>query len=363
MIKFDKIYLFIGLLSALCSCTKGSNTSDAPLQDAMLFGVEEIAETKVAYSQDADDKIIASFTEGDEIGVYAYYNNFYYYYTEYADFAESVIFANHQLTVGDDGESLSYSPLRSWTFSTLYGTAPHTLDAFAYYPFKADYNYDYVYIEHTYPDAEEGTSGGAGTLIYWYAYDYDENDVNYGAVNSDIDFMTAHTRYDDSETPENFREDMLSLTAIPFAFTRQTASLNLQVTKPDDYASTITVTGITVYYDAYRKFTQSINSSSVVTWSEMTTGYALEASKTGLNVELDETDWDSTPTEDSYNEVDNLLANDNLLHFPPDTQINKIVFTISGATTNTYTWHPHIATFVANTHYTLNLELDPERAN
>lgn len=359
MIKFDKIYLALLTLTAISGCTNSSDIEDEPLQDAMLFGVEEIAQTKVAYSQGSDDKITATFEEGDQIGLYAFYNNFYYYYPEYSSFAESVIFANQELTVQADRKSTTYTPVRSWTFSTLYGTAPHTLDAIAYYPFKADYNADYVYIEHTYPDAEAGTSGGKATLIYYYATQ--DSESNYTA-NVDVDFMTAHTRYDDSETPDNFRSDMLSLAAIPLSFTRQTASLNLQVTKPDDYGTDLTVTSITVYYDAYTKFTQSVDVTSEVAWSDMTSDYALQVSKTGLSVELAETDWDSTPTEDSYNAVSNLLADDNLLHFPPDTQINKIVFTLK-ETSDTYTWHPHIATFVANTHYTLNLELDPARNN
>ncbi len=326
----------------LTACTQTTDPEQEPTQDAILFGVEGVAQTKVDY-----DGQSADFTAGDQIGVYAFYNNFYYYYTQYSSFAESVIFANQGLIV-DESKNANYSPLVSWTFSTLYGTAPHTLDVVAYYPFKEGYNEDYALLVHD--------DSGAATLKYYYVN-------SSGVVNSGVDFMTAQTRYDDSDAPEDFRSDMLALERIPLSFTRQLASLNLKVTKPYGYSDKIVVNGVTVTFDAYKEFSQTVGASPQSTWSEMTENYALTGS-TECNVTLSETVYEDAPDESTTSTATYLLEDDNMFFFPPETNILKVDFDITvGTEKTTYTWHPHIATIQANTHYTLNLELDPARAN
>ncbi|MFI3267426.1 MAG: hypothetical protein R3Y51_01790 [Rikenellaceae bacterium] len=323
------------------SCTK-SLSDTASDESVMLFGVES-TQTKVNY-----DGVEADFEKGDELGLYAFYNNFYYYYNEYASFAESVIFANHGLTI-DESKNATYSPLRTWTFSTLYGTAPHTLDVVAYYPFKTGYNEDYVVMVYDEDD-------GAATLEYYYVND--DGDIN------NVDYMTACTRYDYSAKTDEFREAMLGLEYIPLSFTRQTASLNFKITKPEDYETEIIVKGVEVTFDAYKKMTQTIGASSTVTWSDMTENYSLTTSTT-CSATLAETVYDYTPSEDvTPTVVDDLLSDEQLLFFPPGTEIWKIVFTLTDdGEEKEYTWHAHVDEIFANTHYTLNLELDPSRAN
>lgn len=379
--KFNKILLTFCFFAAASSCTKQDNNSTAPQADAIRFGIEEIAETRLAYDEQDDSRLSARFTDGNKIGLYAFFNNFYYFYPEYSNFAESVIFANQDLTVRytDQGEQYTeYSPIKSWTFSTIYGTAPHTLDVVAYYPQKMGYNPDYVVINHSYSD-KDGKGGGAATLKYFYVSKKTDPTTNATTtkVNFDIDFMTAHTRYDDSKTPLNFRNDMLSLSHIPLRFTRQTASLNLKVTKPDYYEDSITVKSVTAHFKAYQEFdlkgyinkdvqfdeTTKPFAYSQGTWSNMSEDY-LTASIGDLNVKLEKTNWTGNPQEGAERDVENLLPLEKMFHFPTDTDILKVVFTIlDGTDEKTYVWHPHIAPIVANTHYTLHLELDPKRAN
>ncbi len=359
MIRLCKIYIILCLLLACSSCAREELQSYVEedvevVENPMLFGVEQIAQTKVTY-----DGVTASFEVGDEIGIYAFYNNFYYYYNDYGVFAESVLFANHGAHIGDSSNAI-YEPLRSWTFSTVYGTAPHTLDCVAYYPLKEGYNPDHVIMNYDDTDAV--------TLQYCYYYDYETEDEDASTtgqiVRDTVDFMTAHTRYDEYQgDPETFRTEMLGLTSIPLEFTRQTASLNFQVTKPDDHTNTIIVTGLTIYFDACTKFTQSISGSDTISWSDMTENHYLEATRT-CSKALVTTNWDAIPEEGSSNTVANLLDDDNMLFFPPKTEIWKVVFTITdNGEEKEYTWHPHVAEIVANTHYTLSLELDPDRAN
>ncbi len=364
MIKF-KIYSLLSLLLVCASCTKEETTEEAVVAEeaVMQFSVEQIAQTKVEYSG-----LTATFTDGENAGLYTFYNNFYYYYNDYGCFAESVIFANQGVTLYSSGVA-EYSPMRSWTFSTIYGTAPHTIDCMAYYPFRADYNPDYVVVE---------TIDNTPTIEYNYYSETTTTTETTKTVNSDIDFMTAHYRYAATDSngdsdPETFRTYMLALGSIPLTFNRQTASLNLKVTKPDEHTDEIVVTGITVYFDAYTKFTQKIDNTSAVSWSEMwsetykdeTTGDYLTTSKE-CNATLAKTGWDDIPTDGATTTttVANLLEDSNMLFFPPEAEIQKIVFTLTdGSEAKEYTWHPHMATIEANTHYTLNLELDPERAN
>lgn len=362
-------------LLLLGSCAKEEVEISDSTEHAMLFSIEEIAMTKVEYGEQTNGGISATFEVGDQVGVYAFYNNFYYYYNQYEDFAESVILANHGMKVekNDSELTLVYTPVVSWTFSTLYGTAPHTLDCVAYYPFEDGYNTDYAMMVHD--------SSGAATLEYYYAYTETNTDTDTEIVTetvktrANIDFMTACYRNDEyaattdkEDDPDGFREAMLSLESIPLSFTRQLASLNLQVTKPDGYGDKIVVNGITVYFDACTKFVQTIGYSDKIEWSEMTTGYSLTATTTCSAI-LAETGWDDVPEEDASNEgVANLLKDEDMLFFPPGSDILKIVFSITvgegdSAYDTEYTWHPHIAPIVANTHYTLSLELDPERAN
>lgn len=366
MIKYDKIVSIFCLLLALNSCQK-EQIEDVVIDKEILFGVEEIAQTKLAYGDQTNGGLSAKFSADDKIGVYAYYNNFYYYYTEYESFAESVVFSNQGMWItnnADGTQGLSYSPLRSWTFSTLYGTAPYKIDCIAFYPYNDSGGTSYY--NPKYINMVNDESGKATLEYYYYGYMGNDADATY-VVNSNIDFMTAHTLYQEEDATD-FRSAMLGLDYIPLVFTRQTASLNLQVTKPDDYPTEIIVTGISVYFDAYTKFTQTLSSSGgtisdEIRWEDMTTDYSLTASTT-CNATLAETGWNAVPDEDSSNEVEDLLEDDEILFFPPDTEIFKIVFTLTDdGEAKTYTWHPHIATIVANTHYTLSLELDPARAN
>ncbi len=372
MIRFNKIYPLLSILLVLTSCEREDIESVDTVEYPMLFGVEQITQTKVSYEDQYSDEdtatfegVAARFDVGDNVGLYAFYNNYYYWYNDYGCFAESVIFANHGMVVGEDN-MLDYSPIRSWTFSTLYGTAPHTIDVMAYYPLVDGY----------YPEqiAMINDETGAATFEYYYFYnktstttdDQGETTTTSRVVNSDVDFMTAHTRYDEYEDrATDFREAMLEKATIPLEFTRQLASLNLQVTKPDGYATDIIVTGLTFYFDAYEKFTQTISSSDVVKWDGMTEGYSLTATVSDLEVTLNQTGWSDIPSDGATNEgVANLLTAKQMPFFPPDAEIWKVIFTITdGGEAKTYTWHPHITTIEANRHYTLSLELDPARAN
>lgn len=332
------------LLSALTSCTKSNNFSHQ--EQSMLFGVESITQTRVDYTDHDNGGVAAQFEEGDQIGLYGFYNNFYYYYSEYLNFAESVIFANQGLIVNSQG-SAAYSPIRSWTFSTIYGTAPHTLDCIAYYPFREGHNPTYVNLTHD--------ENGAATLEYHY--------VDGSDINSNIDFMTAHTRYDRHETPEDFRKEMLALKSIPLTFTRRTASLNFKVTKPKGYAREIVVTGVTLHFDSYSKFHQKVDGGSAIWWSGMTNGYS-RLTSTNCEKSLKETTWDGIPEAGAQHKVENLLSSDQRFFLPPDSTIGKIVFSITdNGEPKTFTWHPHVATIEANATYTLNLELDPNRVS
>ncbi len=346
--RINNIFLLAGIaILAMSSCAKSAedSTPEQEQQGTILFSIEGVAQTKVDYNG-----IEADFEENDEIGLYAFYNNFYYYYLDYETFAESVIFANNGLTI-DSSNNATYSPLKSWTFSTIYGTAPHTLDVVAYYPFLADYNTDFAYM--IYDDT------GAASLIFSYL---DSDDK----VNN-VDFMIANERYDYSADKDNFRAAMLALEYIPLTFTRQMASMNFKVTKPEGDTSTIVVTGVEVIFDASTKMSQLISTTEPkAVWSndQSDMGYSLSNSTT-CEYTLAETEYDYTPEDDvTPAEVSDLLAEDNLLYFPPGTSIQKILFTIKvDGSETTYTWHAHVAEIVANTHYTLNLELDPDRAN
>lgn len=365
MAKFDKyskwLAAWIPFALSHCfvptSCTKDETIEDPNSQESvMLFGVENIAQTKVSYDDQPNGGLSAKFDAGDNIGVYAFYNNFYYYYNDYGTFAESVIFANQGMTLNDDLDA-TYSPLRTWTFSTLYGTAPHTLDVMSYYPLVEGYNPGCI---NMYSD-----STGAATFEYYYYSYVETNGVKVYTLNSDKDFMTAQTRYSGYSDSSTFRTAMLALEKIPLSFTRRLASMNFQVTKPDDYTTDIVVTGLTVYFKAPTKFTETVgaNPSRSWGWEEEYEDTIFEASTTCKEI-LEETSWDDTPEEGATNEVDNLLEDEELLFFPPGTEIQKIVFTLTdGGEATTYTWHAHVAEIVANTHYTLNLELDPARAN
>ncbi len=333
----------------LASCEKHEVVSSVA-QSSILFSVDEITQTKVSYGEQENGGVSAAFEDGDYIGVYAFYNNFYYYYMEYLSFAESVIFANDSLELDGSGGA-SYSPLKSWTFSTLYGTAPHTLDVVSYYPFTSGYNPKYINVVHD--------DSGAATLEYYYVGYLGDDSQTDDVVNFNIDFMTATQRYNYSDDTTGFRDAMLALPSIPLSFTRQMASLNIQVTKPDDYSSDIIVTQVDVYCYAYQKFTQTIGANEKIEWSEKSE--ELLVATATCKITLDKTGRDEVSDEEATNDVDNLLESDNLLYFPPGTDISKVVFTLDGG--GSYTWHPHIATIEANTNYILNLELDPARAN
>ncbi|MFR9650631.1 MAG: hypothetical protein SNG35_01220 [Rikenellaceae bacterium] len=347
----------------LCSCSVDETTGYDAADDEhyMIFGVERVAQSRLDY-----DGQSATFEAGENIGLYAFYNNYYFYYNDYDVFAESVIFANQGLAVYD-GYATS-DPQLSWTFSTLYGTAPHTIDIVSYYPFKEYYNPDYV-ILIDYVDDDS-----IGPTLEFYYYNYDDDEQTY-TTNSTVDFMTAYTRYsyydedEDDYGAATFRTEMLARESIPLTFTRQLASLNLQVTKPDGYETEIKVDSITVHFDAYQKYTLNTGNSDdpVAGWESdtMTSNYALTATTTLAEPKsLTETSWDSDPGEGVTYVVEDLLEDDELLFFPPDTDIFKIIFYITDdGEAKTYTWHPHITTIEANTRYTLSLELDPARAN
>ncbi len=350
-IKSYLVVLFTALLLSSCAKESLNDNNPAP-KNPMLFGVEKIAQTKVAYTEETDGKISAAFEpKVDEIGLYAFYNNFYVWYDEYQNFAESVIFSNQGMEVDDNGY-LTYSPLKSWTFSTIYGTAPHTVDVEAYYPFKANYNDDMNLA------GDEKT--GASTLIYKFK--------SASEVKCDVDFMTSHRRIDEYEDkPIEFREAMLALRTIELQFTRRTAAMNIKVSKPSDFDEKIVVNSIAVEFNAPTLYTQTISNVDVINWTlpeDMTFSKTLTTA-----VELEKTNWNGMPSTDMTNSTKDLFAPKDMLHFPPGTVINKITFgyTVTSAsnveTSSTYNWHPHTAPTLANTSFTLNIELNPIRNN
>lgn len=391
MTKFEKIFSTLWLLLALTACAKEEPESIAPIENPMLFSIKEIIQTKVSYDDQTNGGLSAEFDHGDQIGLYAYYNNYYDYYDEYGNFAESVIFANNGAHVNSSG-SITYNPIQSWTFSSVYGTSPFTLDCVAYYPFKAGYNDNYAHMT--------SSLKGAATINYDYAYQESVTDEKTDVttttikVHDKIDFMTAHTKLSgvtevggdgDEWTAAEFREKMLALPSIKLSFMRQLATLNFKVSKPDNYANKIEVTKVEVTFDAPTKYAKLVSDNSgtdpwstmASEWDNGATPYPLTASRE-CSKELKETGWDDVPTAGAVHPAENLLDcsndddedNNKLFYFPPKTKIWKVVFTINetDATTNakvekTFTWHAHVAEIKANTHYSLTLELDPNRAN
>ncbi len=363
--------LFTILLMVHTSCSVGEEVSPAAVEPAIGFGIGDIAQTKVEYTEgESDARLSAEFEPEELIGIYAFYNNFFYYYTEYAGYAESVIFHNQWLKIDKvDVTKAAYEPQLSWTFSTLYGDSPHTLDCVAYYPYAANYNPRYANLVHSY--STEDSNGGAATLEYYYVgYMGGVSDNATEVVNANVDFMTAHVRYDsytDSADAAGFRDYIISNPTIALSFTRQLASLDLQVTKPLTHNEKIFVNELQVIFDAPAKFEQKIDETKAVAWSDVRRelSYTVDCN----DKELIKNTWDDTPVDDvAKQDVENLLGVDNMLFFPPDTYIRKLVFTITigegdAATQQRYVWHPHVATFVRNKHYTLTLELDPERDN
>lgn len=399
MIRLNNILITLSVLLAISSCTKQEKVVEYT-PNPMLFGIENIAQTKISYAAedvilldkngnpvlDKDgnkifqERVTAEFEEWEQVGVYAFYNNFYYWYDEYQNFAESIIFPNIGMNVryGTSGKYLEYSPLKSWTFSTIYGDSPHTLDAVAYYPLVVGYHPEQLQMLNT-------TPSNPATLEYFYAYK--ETSTGKIIVNSHIDFMTAHTRYDNNEKdPIAFRKQMLALEYIPLSFTRQTAVLNIQVTKPAKNRDKIEINGLTVEFDAPLKFTQKIAPYSstpnenaawdITTMASQTEGFGewLTATTTFSTPKvLKPTGFDDNP-DDNYQYVveklfDYTTDKEQLLYFPTGTDINKITFdiTVTGEdnvvkTDQTeFVWHPHIAPIKANRLLTLTLELDPSR--
>ncbi len=126
---------------------------------------------------------------------------------------------------------------------------------------------------------------------------------------------------------------MLELESIPFTFTRQMASMNFQITKPDDYENEIVVTAVTVNFDAPTMFHYTVNTGKGVWNAEsMTTGYELYASTIcSKNEGLAITNWGETIPEEGvvenveHDAISDLLTDDELLLFPPGSDIWKVV--------------------------------------
>ncbi len=342
MMKFNKLGMLCLLsVAPLISCEREEDKIGDRTEGVMMFGIDKIVQPRIDYGDQSNGGISATFESDDRLGLYAFYNNFFYFYPEYNEFAESVVFVNQELVLDDAGNA-SYSPLRTWTFSTIYGIAPYMIDCFAYHP----YNTHSVNIFNNNHDIP----------VFEYTY------ANGSSTNSNIDFMTAHTRHK-SDSAEEFRATMLATDRIAFEFTRRTASFNFRVSKPANHKENIVVKKVEFHFDAYTKFLQQIDENSRCSWENMTTGYSLRASTT-CNVSIEPTNPDITPDDGVDSGVKELLENDNLIFLPPDSKVLKIVFSIEEDNVpKTYTWHAHIEPIVANKHFSLNLELDPDRAN
>lgn len=330
------------------SCNNSYNLeSDDNNYGTIRFGIDNIT-TRVSDSNE--------FEFDDRLGVYMFFNHFYYYYTEYNNFAESVIFSNQELIV-QSSSSVSYSPLKTWTFSTVYGTAPHNLDIVAYYPYAVS---DRVSFSNSTED-----NGIDDTNNALFMFEYDATNIS-----NHCDFMIAENTYnysddltpDGSDDAEIFRNYILEQPYLTLTFKRKLASLNLKVSKEESITSDITVTGITVYFKADTLFCYNTLADSEAWYGKPSENKTVSVScKQVLTATIDPTDPDNSGVEF---DVDYLLSDN--LYFPPNTEIEMVEFNIEGDGADgksTYEWHPHMATIVENTHYTLNLELDPNRKN
>lgn len=354
--------------AVVCSC---DTADEQGLQEEACyigFGLSAEVSTRVTVSdtENTEGKYDVTFDKGDKIGVYLYYNNFFNYYSEYNSYAESVIFANEELTVGSDVATATYSPIKSWTFSTLYGTAPYRYDAIAYYP---------------YTDDSDIASKWSAPESHTFVYTYNPSDFE-----KHCDFMIGSATYSDAASnAENFRTYVLTNSNISLNFTRQMASMNFCITKADHLeTSVIEVKGFAVYFSAYNQFVYDqakadgewcssgdapsvMGSYTVVVGSESLDSSVATLATTSANSTNNDTAGDTTTDPEDLvgagvKVSDELISSH--LYLPPQSYVSKIVFdiTVDGAD-DTYTWHPHVAEIVANTHYTLNMELDPERSN
>ncbi len=235
---YNLLTSILAVAVVLCGCDKSDDETSIDKMIGFGISLPEVA-TRVTVSdtENSNGKFDVTFDDDDQIGLYLYYNNFYEYYAEWSTYAESVIFANQLITPTAGGTLATYSPIKSWTFSTIYGTQPYKYDAIAYYPYTDN-------------GAIVSKWSGASSNILIYYYDP-------SILDRHCDFMVGTATYvTDKSDPGKFREDILAGSGnVALKFTREMASVNLRLRKIDTYASeTIEVKGMTLSFDSYNRF-------------------------------------------------------------------------------------------------------------
>lgn len=331
-------------------------TPDEMIPGMIYFSNPKIStsvETRVTDTEQSDGSYTSKFDDNDEISVYSFYN--YYYEPD----GESVVFDNEKVTVADDDTTAEYQeltygePLRAWTFSTIYGTAPHTVQNFAFYPYSTEISLS--------------TTNGSDAATFTLAYDPKEP----------CDLMVAKTTLSKS-TPSDFRDFILGegeyisdgAQTIKFQFERLLGAITFRITKVARVTEKIEINNIEVFYNTNGKEILTIDTHSMNDTDDGTNSYSwtdsdsiTDSSSVKVPVRGENCTINKTPTE-IRDEVKTITEKPQFF-FTPGTTISKVVFTYTLGSTagETHTWHPHINPIEANENISLQFELDPGRNN
>ncbi len=298
--------------------TKASGVVDSGETDFGSYSVSTCSRDQVVSRVNS-----SGFEEGDQIGIYLYYN--YWFDTD----SESVILDDATLTIGSESNSLN--PQKLWTFSSLGGSVPTALLGQAYYPKAAGVDFTY----------------GSGSHLEW-------------VHDSTMDLLIASVHYwkslyytSGTDVGAQFKEYIIETLGgkVALSFEHQLATLSFYIYKASDITEDLTIKSLKVSYTCAESFDSSTTSS----WSEATT-----TKESVLTV----TDGGTLGTTEPTTPL--TFAND--IFLPPNTVINSIAFSFDGDIDDdgdyiyTYTWHPHIVGMeVLN--YQIIFELDPDRNN
>lgn len=297
-------------LSAKASVTAAEGTTD--------FGSYSVS--TCSRGQVASRVSSTGFEEGDQIGIYLYYN---YWFDEYA---ESTIYDDATLTIGSTSNSLD--PQKLWTFSSIGGNVPASLHAEAYYPKAAGVEFTYGSGSHLVWEHDSTKDLLIASKVYgWWTYSNSEDATNIGALFKEYITVTLGGTVD-------------------LSFEHQLATLSFYIYKASDITDVLTIESVKINYTCAESFDSSTSSS----WSETTI-----TKESVLTVSDGGTLSTTAPTTP--------LTFENDIFLPPNTVINNIAFSFDGDDGEyTYTWHPHIVGMeVLN--YQITFELDPNRNN